>query len=467
MTYRSFAGVLLRRVLDKFADKLQHSNVVQLRSKLLEAWSFEQSPPLLRRYNYIFAQLAGRGDWNDFLPHLLTLTNKGGNNTVSALEIIEIISEYSPDQIFANISILGSFLGGLMNSSEPKVAIACARTTAACIVAIDDEGARSSFKPALDPIISILGNALHQGQEADAASIIEHLISIAQVQALFFKGALETLVRAMLSILSATSLEFSTRSIALELLVTLCESAPALARRCVPFMEGLFPAVVQLMLEVQTDDKEWLAMPYAEESIEENYTIGEEALERLAAGLGGKTVIPIVLSMMTSLASSSDWTHRRAAVAALTRLAEGASKLFQPHLSSCTAFLLASLHDCSVRVQFEAEQAIGQLALLYPDAVPLLASSFLPRLIQLLQGSDASSPKTESDRVRGHAASAMINLCNPDSIEADVLQPYLEPILIGIVHCLQHSASEIQSPCLVLLGYCLFIQLLYCLKALI
>lgn len=46
------------------------------------------------------------------------------------------------------------------------------------------------------------------------------------------QGTLDDVVSAMLSVASATGLEFPTRSMALELMVTLTETAPALARRC-------------------------------------------------------------------------------------------------------------------------------------------------------------------------------------------------------------------------------------------
>jgi hypothetical protein len=421
--------------------------VATIRAQLVDSWTKEDSPIILKRLNHIMAQSAASGDWNEFLPFVLSTSMKmNTTNIVAALDIIEILAEYSPDLIFANISILGSFLGGFIASADSKVSTACARATSACIVSLDDEIARNSFKPALPPIITVVGNCLSLGQEGEAASIMERLVTIAQVQPLFFRTSLDLLVGAMLTVTNSTSLEFSTRTIALELLVSLAETAPAMARRCAPLMEGLVPAAMQIMLEVEADDTEWLQSKYAEDSLDENYVVGEEAIERITAGMGGKSIIPLVLPLAQSFAASPHWYSRRAAVAAITRLAEGAEKMFEVQLPICCDFLFASLHDSSVRVQYEAEQAVGQLALLFPNAVDDLIKRFLPRLIALL-----GEPHT-CVRVRGHAAAAMINLCSPENIEAEVLQPFLESILTALVACLQGAPLDVQAPCLVLLG---------------
>jgi importin-5 len=327
--------------MDVYTDNMTPITVSSVRTRLMDTWSKEESSVILRRLNHILAQSASRGDWNEFLPFMIASSVKMPPvYVISALEIIEIISEYSPDQIFANITMLGNFLGGLFSSTDQKIAFACAKATAACVVSIDDESARNSFKPALSPIISVLGNSLNGGNESDASSIIEHLVSIAQSQPLFFKGTIDSLVTTMLSIAGSTSLEFSSRSIALELVVTLTESAPALARRSAPLLDMFAKVAMTMMLEIETDDSEWLQMKYGEESQDDCYFIAEEAIERVSAGLGGKIFIPIVTPLVESFAQNSDWRYRRAAIAALTRLAEGSSKHFEAHLPSIFDFLL-------------------------------------------------------------------------------------------------------------------------------
>ena len=59
----------------------------------------------------------------------------------------------------------------------------------------------------------------------------------------------------------------------------------------------------------------------------------------------------------------------------------------------------------------------------------------------------------QCDRVRGHAASAMINLCNPEYCEYEEgLALHINDLLQTIVNVLTNGSLEIRIPCLVLLG---------------
>jgi hypothetical protein len=170
-----------------------------------------------------------------------------------------------------------------------------------------------SFQPALSPIIQVLGNSLSRGDESDAVSIMEYLVQIAQMQPLFFKGAVDNVVSAMLSVASSDALEFPTRSIALELMVTLGETAPALARRCQALITGLVPLAMSLMLELDdTDETSWRRGSYTEEVEDENSAVGEEAIERAAAGMGGRVVAPPVLALVQEYGVKGEWIYRRA-----------------------------------------------------------------------------------------------------------------------------------------------------------
>lgn len=91
-------------------------------------------------------------------------------------------------------------------------------------------------------------------------------------------------------------------------------------------------------------------------------------------------------------------------------------------------------------------QATGRLAALYSDMIERFIATFMPYLLSKFQ--DVSM----CDKIRGHAVSAMINLCNPESCEASFLIPFMEPILQAIVVALQSSSVEVRIPCLTLIG---------------
>lgn len=448
---RSFSAVLLRRTIEKYSKGIDGETTKLIRSGLLNIWAAETEVTVIRHFSHAMAQSAAQSSWLDLLPTIITHGQSGqlsNSQIVPILSLIEIIADYCPDDILTHLQKLGTFLGNFMGSSDINVRTSCAKATAACIVALEDEGARNSFKPALLPIVSAIGDTLNNGNEHEATGILDHLVTIAQIQPLFYRGALDNIATAMMAVAGNTDYDFSTRAMALELLVTLSETAPALARRSSTLIRGICPVVFSIMLEIEEDESEWVIGKYSEEDMDEDCSAGEDAIERMAAGMGGRTLAEPVLGLVSQYFSQSNWKYRRAAVAGLTRLAEGATQVFQPHLETTLQFLCAAISDASHRVRYEAIQSIGRLAVLYPNRVPSLVDRFVPTLTAML--CDANT----CDRVRGHTASAMINLMNPENCSKDVLQQggYLEPLLQALVLCLQSASREVQPACLSLLG---------------
>ena len=162
--------------------------------------------------------------------------------------------------------------------------------------------------------------------------------------------------------------------------------------------------------------------------------------------MGGRVLAGSVLTLVQQYFARPEMEYRRAAVACMARLAEGAPQVFKQYLDISIQMLAAALNDSSSRVRYQAVQAVGRFAALVPVSLGQLVDAFLPRLTALLAANDTC------DRVRGHCASAMINLTNPENCDADILQKHLEPLLSALVTCLQSAALEVQPPCLVLLG---------------
>ena len=300
---------------------------------------------------------------------------------LSALLLIETVSEYAPDDILTHIQVLGGFLSSHLSSADTNVQVACAKSTGACIVALEEDGAREAFKPAIQPIIAVLGSTLTRGDEHDASAIMEYLVAIANSQPIFFKGNVDAVVEAMLTVAQSKDLEFPTRSIALELMVTLTETAPALARRCRGLVQGLVPLAFSIMQDLEEEEDEWVAGKYAEEAEDENVFVGEEAVERAAAGMGGRVLAPPVLEQVTQFATSAQSADRRAAVAGLCRLAEGSPASFKSYFEQSLSFLTGAMQDSSSRVRYEAVQCVGRFATLFPHE---FWCSFVPGLTTML-----------------------------------------------------------------------------------
>ena len=66
---RSFAGVLLRRAVEK--TKFAHEMNTQLRDVLINMWKAERNPILLKRLAHVMSQSALSTSWIDLLPQVI------------------------------------------------------------------------------------------------------------------------------------------------------------------------------------------------------------------------------------------------------------------------------------------------------------------------------------------------------------------------------------------------------------
>jgi hypothetical protein len=148
----------------------------------------KDSTTVLKRLSHIMSQSAVTTPWVDLLIQIINFTSSQGMSPaiLAAMNLIEIISEYCPSDVSSNIDTLRNFLSlyfSIDSNSSIGLAIqvSCAKATGACIICIEDDHVRDTFKPALNPIITILGIVLTRSEgdsEQDATSIMEHLCTI-------------------------------------------------------------------------------------------------------------------------------------------------------------------------------------------------------------------------------------------------------------------------------------------------
>jgi importin-5 len=358
ISVRSLAAILLRRAVDNFQAKTEANPeyFAQFRQALLGVWLNQSEKTILKRLCHVLAQASIAGPWADLIPHMLAHAKQCNGHEIiiiSTMQFIETLAGYSPDEISTNINGLGEFLSSAVSSTNHAMQVAAARAICASIVNVEDDSLRAAFKYALSSIITILGAALSRGEVVDATNIMEYLVDIADVHPIFFRGSLDSISETMLAIANSQSVDFSTRSMAIEVLITICEKSPALARKCQVLMNGILPTAMTFMLELDLDDDEWKMEKYSDEQPDDSCLVGEEAIERLATGLGGKIVIPRVSALIQQYASSMDFRFRRAAVAALIRLAEGCTEMFEASVEGSIPLLSMFASDSSARVQYE------------------------------------------------------------------------------------------------------------------
>ncbi|KAG2300104.1 hypothetical protein Bca52824_036576 [Brassica carinata] len=301
------------------------------------------------------------------------------------------------------------------NSVSSDVKIASLNAVISFVQCLSNSTERDRFQDVLPAMIRTLTESLNNGNEATAQEALELFIELAGTEPRFLRRQLIDVVGSMLQIAEAESLEESTRHLAIEFLVTLAEArerAPGMVRKLPQFIDRLF-AVLMKMLEDIEDDPAWYSAETEDEDAGEtnNYSMGQECLDRLAIALGGNTIVPVAYQQFSAYLVASEWQKHHASVIALAQIAEGCSKVMIKNLEQVVSMILSQFQSPHPRVRWSA---ISDWSVC----------------------SRAAMDDIQNPRVQAHAASAVLNFsenCTPE-----ILTPYLD----GIVSKLRATASK-------------------------
>ncbi|KAI8343761.1 hypothetical protein BC941DRAFT_100252 [Chlamydoabsidia padenii] len=450
---RSHCSVLLRRLSFKqftssanpdarLWDMVQESTRQGVKELLLVALANESDQGTRHKIADTIAEVAKSdlngsegGKW-ETLPKALFECSQSPNaaHRESAFRIFATVPELISDQ---HVDALKSvFLTSLTDAESQEVRLEAMKAAAAYIIQADEAGQKvlgTLMPQMLDPLSPII--AARDDQTLVDGLVV--LIDLADSVPRLFRSVLPNVLNVMVSIAKDKSFEDRTRQTALELLLTLCESAPAMCRKVPNFANEIIPVAMEMITDIE-DEATWYSTDDLEEDDnEENYVMGESTMDRLARTLGGKFVVPIAFQYIPQMLQSGDWQQRRAALMGISSIGEGSVKIMKPELGNIMQMILASFKDVHPRVRYAACNAVGQMS---TDFAPFLQKNFHQAIITALLPvmEDNSQP-----RVQAHAAAAMVNFCE----EADkaTLDPYLDAIFERLLVLLKTPKTYVQE----------------------
>lgn len=441
---RALCTILLRRVLsgtDSLWNSITPQSQQTVKLKLLESIEKEQISNIRKKISDTISEIGSftieLGQWNELLPFMFKCTKSPNDaHRESAFQIFSQLAIYIAQQIRTHFGTLRDTLNAGLNDSSVKVKLAALGATANFLQILAEPHERQQFQQLIPIMLGTISTALNEQKEEDAQTAIELFVDLAELDPTFLRPCLASVVQAMMTIASHTSLEDATRQLGVEFLITLCESKPTMLRKLPKFVENLIPIVLKFMLDLE-DDEDWNEQSDEDNIDIANSDVGEEALDRLALALGGKSLVPALFSILPSLMSNSDWKHRHAALMALSVIGEGCNKYIAPNLNEIVKTILVFTKDPHPRVRWAACNTIGQMSTDFgPEFQQAFHNSVLPSLVAVMD--DRNNP-----RVQSHAAAAIINFC--EHCTADLLQPYLDELLQKLVFLLQSGKKIVQE----------------------
>lgn len=428
---KQMAAVLLRRLLSSSFEEiypgLAETMQMAIKTELLSSIQQETSPNIRKKVCDIAAELSrnlidddGNNQWQELLKFLFDSVN---SDNVSLREAALHIFWNFPG-IFGNqqehyMEVIKRMLVQCMqDQANPQIRMLAARAAASFVLANESNSALlKHFSDLLPGVLQAVHDSCYQGDD----SVLKSLVEIADTAPKYLRPHLEATLQLSLKLCADTNLTNMQRQLALEVIVTLSETAAAMLRKHTAIVAQAVPQMLTMMVDLEDDDEWAMADELEDDDFDSNAVAGESALDRIACGLGGKIILPMIKQHIMQMLQNPDWKYRHAGLMALSAIGEGCHQQMEAILQEIVSFVLLFCTDQHPRVRYAACNAIGQMA---TDFAPTFQKKFHEKVISTLLETmkDQSNP-----RVQAHAAAALINFT--EDCPKSLLIPYLDSLV--------------------------------------
>ena len=377
----------------------------------------------------------GNNLWPEFLRFLFECASSANPEVKEvALHMFASVPGVFGNQEPQYYEVIKNMLAGCLQDPTYEVRFGAVKAAVNYLMMHEkDTGLQKHLGDLLGPIMTVTVQSVEK-QDDDAC--LKSIIDLAESMPKYLRPQLAELYQLCLKIVTNTDLMESWRHLALELMVTLGESAPAMVRKVVG---GVIGHLVQACLTMMTDleeEEDWaISDEPLEEDNESNAVVAESALDRLAVGLGGKTVFPHILQLTPTMLQHADWRYRHAGLMAISASGEGCHKQMEPHLEQLMEGIMNYINDPHPRVRYACCNAIGQMS---TDFAPVFEKKFharvIPGLLHLM--TDSGNP-----RVQAHSGAALVNFS--EDCPKNILLPYLPDIMTRLKEVLEAKFNEL------------------------
>ncbi|KAM8722774.1 importin-5 [Acanthopagrus schlegelii] len=428
---KQMAAVLLRRLLSSSFEEIYPGLTLEMqtaiKTELLTSIQQESTPNIRKKVCDIAAELCrnlidddGNNQWPELLKFLFDSVNSDSVNLrEAALHIFWNFPGIFGNQQQHYMEVIKRMLVQCMqDQANPQIRTLAARAAASFVLSNENNTALlKHFADLLPGILQSVNESCYQGDD----SVLKSLVEIADTAPKYLRPNLEATLQLCLKLCADTNLTNMQRQLALEVIVTLSETAAAMLRKHTAIVAQSVPQMLAMMVDLEDDDEWAMADELEDDDFDSNAVAGESALDRIACGLGGKIILPMIKQHIMQMLQNPDWKYRHAGLMALSAIGEGCHQQMEAILQEIVSFVLLFCSDPHPRVRYAACNAIGQMA---TDFAPTFQKKFHDKVISALLQTmeDQSNP-----RVQAHAAAALINFT--EDCPKSLLIPYLDSLV--------------------------------------
>ncbi|KAI3366277.1 hypothetical protein L3Q82_009751 [Scortum barcoo] len=432
---RQMAAVLLRRLLSSSFEEIYPGLTLEMqtaiKTELLTSIQQETSPNIRKKVCDIAAELCRNlidDDGNNQWPELLKFLFDSVNSDNVGLREAALHIFWNFPGIFGNqqqhyMEVIKRMLVQCMqDQANPQIRTLAARAAASFVLSNESNTALlKHFADLLPGILQAVNESCYQGDD----SVLKSLVEIADTAPKYLRPNLEPTLQLCLKLCADTNLTNMQRQLALEVIVTLSETAAAMLRKHTAIVAQSVPQMLAMMVDLEDDDEWAMADELEDDDFDRSHSAHDQTAHHADAAepaqieyvmflIGEYEINPVCLSL-------ADWKYRHAGLMALSAIGEGCHQQMEAILQEIISFVLLFCSDPHPRVRYAACNAIGQMA---TDFAPTFQKKFHDKVISALLQTmeDQSNP-----RVQAHAAAALINFT--EDCPKSLLIPYLDSLV--------------------------------------
>ena len=228
---------------------------------------------------------------------------------------------------------------------------------------------------------------------------------------------------------------------------------PAPIRKAAETKTILFPALVKMLMEITTDEAEWLEEVDDQDKLNSTpASTGASAISRLSEDLGEKMTLACCQPIIAECVASDNALQRQAGYMMVGLIAETCKESYAKNLSEAMQMATAGVRDSDSKVRFAALASLSQLMeQLSPYVQVKYHAELMPVLGQLMVDEPTLKMQTQATRSVLSFGQGLLSFDEDDEDLIDtngkqIMGTYAGNLLQALVAILEKSISANHEP---------------------
>lgn len=387
------------------------------------------------------AGILQNNEWPELIPFLLqwSRSNQSTNHRINAFLILAQI-QFLNETMVPHYNDFQATLAENFQCQDIALRCAVFKALSTCVPFLEPAWL-PLFQPLLVNMMDSLMLALQTNQEQSCRTLLDYCSDIAAVSAQFFRADLDSWVNALCEIANMANLNADTCSLAVEVLVTLCENAGGMMRKLPGFVDRLIPILLMMMLKIEDDIPQWNSRKDDPEV--GTFDAAVDFFFTLTKNSDIAQVMRVLDCHLPTALDNPDWRFRHAALTALTQIGESVD---WDHTLKLTPIFLAYFEDPDPRVRHAAVNAVSNYSV---DFETKFQNHFHPIVMPALCARTGDA----APRVQYLATFAILNMVENFSDPAESMALYLDPVMQHLMRLMQSDVKFVVEQAIHTTGY--------------